>query len=574
MKSIVFLVVLMAAMCNTMSMLAQQNATDSTQHFTLKPDSLGAIQHVSNGYDSLLKTDDLLQAGKLSRYSDSLKILTWGDSMRMKVNSHFAKGKALANPKFLKGHSPDSLEKLALSTNKYKRKTDSLLKVTDPSSRLYGVLKKQQDSLKSVKIPGSKYVRKAEKAAQKQQKMLSEVTTKQTELHQKVTGRYNKWESGLRSKLKLDSFGIKGTGGLPGLKQLNATGTTPNVPGIKSPGGQSLPGMPKMPALNTADFSNLGLSKDLSSIGGNMSIPSTAQLGQWEKNIPGLGNNPLKDVSQKMAGANAMLKDPSKSAENALSQVGDVQTLNKEIASAEKLKSSNEAMQIADKMKNSESMQAEIKKQAVNHFAGKEDVLKKSMDEMAKYKKKYHSLNSLADAKKMKWWQPVNGLKGKPFRERFHPGVNLGYSTRKDTLNLDFYPNVSYQISGRFDIGAGALYRVHINTKNVAFDQASPVWGLTAFTTFKLFKSTLFRLETDAVNSPLPKSSADAPADRTWRWQLIMGIQNNFKISKTVTGNMQMLYNFDKNLKDGFPERLMVRVGVSFNLKKRVVISK
>ncbi len=525
-----------------------------------------AQQHVADSTEQKivsLPNDSLLQAVSVSRYTDSLKILTWGDSMRMKVNTHFAK---LRNAE----HAPDSLEKLALSVNRHKRKTDSLLKAADPRSSIYQSLKKRQDSLKNIKIPGSKYVRKAEKVAQKQQKMIGEVNTKQSELQQKVTGRYNKWQNGMRSKLKLDSFGIKGSPSLPGAKQLNTGNPAAKLPGVKTPGmNQSMPGIPGMPALNTGDFSSLGLSKELSGIGGKLSVPSMTQLGQWEKNIPGLSNNPLKDASQKLSGASTMLKDPGKSAEGALSQVGDVQTLNKEIASAEKLKNSNEAMQIANNMKSPESMQAEMKKQAVNHFAGKEDVLKKSMDEMAKYKKKYHSLNSLADAKKMKWWQPVNGLKGKPFRERIHPGINLGYSTRGDTLNLDFYPNIFYQISGRFDLGAGALYRVHVNTKSVAVDQTAPVWGITAFTTFKMFKSTLFRLETDAVNSPQPKSSVDSPAGRTWRWQLIMGVQNNFKISKTVTGNMQMLYNFDKSLKDGFPERLMLRIGVAFNLKRK-----
>ncbi|MEJ0057956.1 MAG: hypothetical protein WDN75_21305 [Bacteroidota bacterium] len=103
----------------------------------------------------------------------------------------------------------------------------------------------------------------------------------------------------------------------------------------------------------------------------------------------------------------------------------------------------------------------------------------------------------------------------------------------------------------------------------MSFDQSNPVWGLNGFTTFKLFKSTLFRLETDAVNSPVPSGSNDVTVRRTWRWQLIMGIQNNFKISKSLRGNMQMLYNFDKKLKDGFPERLMLRAGVQFDLKKR-----
>ncbi len=542
-------------------------ATASVAQKDIKRSSLEILSYgdsVHGFQNSDIERENPFNAGNLSRHSDSLKILTWGDSMRMKVNSHFAKLKGVA-------YSPDSLEKVTSKINRQKHKTDSLLKVTDPSSKLFQSLKSRQDSLKKIKLPSAKYVRKAEKAAQKQQKMLGEVSAKQSELQGKVARRYTKWESSIHSKLKLDSFGIKGTTGLSGMKQLNTGATTPNMPAIKTPGlSQNIPGMPSMPSLNTGDFKSLGLSKELSGIGGNLSIPSTTQLGQWEKSIPGLSNNPLTDANNKIAGASAMLKDPSKSAESAVSQIGDVQKLNKEIASADKLKNNNEAMQIAGQMKDSESMQSEIKKQAVNHFAGKEDVLKKSMDEMAKYKKKYHSLNSLADAKKMKWWQPINGLKGKPLIERFHPGVNLGYNSRADTLNLDFFPSVSYQVSGRFDFGAGALYRVHINTKSVTMDQSAPVWGLMAFTTFKMFKSTFFRLETDAVNSPVPKQSADAPVERDWRWQLIMGIQNNFKISRSVTGNMQMLYNFDKNLKDGFPERLMLRVGVSFNLRKKV----
>jgi hypothetical protein len=509
--------------------------------------------------------DSLLAAAKFNRFSDSLKIRTWGDSMRTKINAPFTKSRAALS------HSPDSLEKMTLKASAVKRKTDSLIKVTDPSSKAFAWLKSRQDSLKKLKLPTTRYTRQMDKAAQKQQKMLTELNAKQNELEKKVSGRYTKWENSVRSRLKLDSFGIKGTGNIPGLKQLNAPPAGTQLPGVKMPGlNQSFPsGLPKMPNLHTGDFSSLGLSKELSGIGGNLSVPSMGQLSQWEKSIPGLSNNPIKNVSQQISGAGAMLKDPSKAAENAVGQIGGVQTLNKEVAAANNLKAGNDALKIADGMKDTNAMKAEAQKQAVNHFAGKEEVLKKSMDAMAKYKKKYHSLNSLADAKKMKWWQPVNGLKGKPFRERIHPGINLGYSTRKDTVNLDFYPNVSYQISGRFEAGFGGLYRVHINTKSVAVDQRQPVWGLTGFTTFKLFKSTHFRLETDAVSSMTPSGSNDGTLQRSWRWQIITGIQNNFKISKSVTGNVQMLYNFDKSLKDGFPERLMGRMGVAFNFRKK-----
>ncbi len=52
-----------------------------------------------------------------------------------------------------------------------------------------------------------------------------------------------------------------------------------------------------------------------------------------------------------------------------------------------------------------------------------------------------------------------------------------------------------------------------------------------------------------------------------WRWSFYTGIQTNFKISKKWTGNVQMLYNFDSSLKDGFPEKMAARVGVQYNLK-------
>jgi hypothetical protein len=530
---------------------AQQMQTDSIKTFNVA---------ATDDYDSLLA------AAKFNRFSDSLKILTWGDSMRTKINASFTKSRAALS------HSPDSLEKMTLKASAVKRKTDSLIKVTDPSSKAFAWLKSRQDSLKKVNLPTTRYTRQMDKAAQKQQKMLTELNAKQNELEKKVSGRYTRWENSVRSRLKLDSFGIKGTGNIPGLKQLNAPPAGTQLPGVKMPGlNQGFPsGLPKIPNLNTGDFSSLGLSKELSGIGGNLSVPSMGQLSQWEKIIPGLSNNPIKNVSQQISAAGAILKDPSKAAENAVGQIGDVQTLNKEVAAANNLKAGNDALKITDGMKDTNAMKAEAQKQAVNHFAGKEEVLKKSMDAMAKYKKKYHSLNSLADAKKMKWWQPVNGLKGKPFRERIHPGINLGYSTRKDTVNLDFYPNVSYQVSGRFEAGLGGLYRVHINTKSVAVDQRQLVWGLTAFTTFKLFKSTYFRLETDAVSSMTPSGSNDGTLQRSWRWQMITGIQNNFKISKSMTGNVQMLYNFDKSLKDGFPERLMVRMGVAYTFKKKV----
>ena len=248
-----------------------------------------------------------------------------------------------------------------------------------------------------------------------------------------------------------------------------------------------------------------------------------------------------------------------------------MKALNQEVSGAEKLMKGNEAVQAADKMKDPKALQAEVKEkgieQAVNHFAGQEETLKKSMGEISKYKAKYKSLGSLSEVKKK--WQPVNSLKGVPFRERFHPGLYAGFQSAKDTIHVDFYPNAAYQISGRLEVGIGGIYRVTWMNKTSSVDQHNPVWGLASFSTVRLFKSTRFRAELNTTSNPLPINKVEDHVGRAWRWQFFAGIQNNFKISKSIDANVQLLYNFDKKLKDAFPEKLSVRIGIQYKLAKK-----
>ena len=470
--------------------------------------------------------DSLHEYTNLNRFKDSLKIITWADSMTMKVNTHFAKDQRYLSQKI------DSLEHLKIPTARYQQKVDSLVGKKDA--------------------------------------LVAEINSKQKSLEQKVTHRYTEWEKSTRSKLKLDSMGIKAGVRIPGMKDLSKDiGKIPGVPrGQPNLGQQNISGS-ALPALNSKDFSDLGLSKDLAGVGGKTSLPSTSQLNQWEQNISGL-TDPIKNVKGKLSEAGAMAKDPSKAAENAMGQIKEVNELNGQISKSGKLMKDNEALQLADKMKNPEAMQAEIKEkgfsQVVNHFAGQEEALKKSMDEVSKYKTKYKSLGSLSDAKKK--WQPVNSLRDISFRERFHPGINFGLLNRKDTVSIDFYPNAAYQISGRFEVGAGAMYRVRVLEKTREVDQHNPVWGLNSFTTIRLFKSTRLRVELDGTSNPLPQDVEDASA-RVWRWRLVAGIQNNFRVSKSIEANVQMLYNFDKKLKDAFPDKILLRIGIQYRLTKK-----
>lgn len=109
------------------------------------------------------------------------------------------------------------------------------------------------------------------------------------------------------------------------------------------------------------------------------------------------------------------------------------------------------------------------------------------------------------------------------------------------------------------------VYRLRESTKTWQFDQANPVWGFNMFGTFKTFKAVRFRLETDAASYP-KFGGVGEPIERKWRWTWLTGVQTEFKISQYFTGNVQMLYNFDKSLTAGFPEQLVLRFGVQYRL--------
>ena len=93
------------------------------------------------------------------------------------------------------------------------------------------------------------------------------------------------------------------------------------------------------------------------------------------------------------------------------------------------------------------------------------------------------------------------------------------------------------------------------------------------FGVLKIFQSVFLRMEVDGASYPA-YSKADAVSYRDWRWTFLLGIQTQFKLGKQFTGNIQMLYDFDKSLKDVFPDRLSLRFGVQYKLKVKKVEKK
>jgi hypothetical protein len=473
------------------------------------------------------KIDSVKNIGNFNRHLDSLKVVGWADSLRTSVVSYFSS-----------------------KQNAIYKQVDSLLVRNQPTH----LLQSKTDSL-----------------SRKQELLLGEIGQKQSQLQQKLNARFQKWSGKLDSlKLKTPNVNAK----LPGMdnasSQLNSLSSKiPNVPtaNMKLLGAtQQIPNA-QLPGLNTADFASLNLSKDLSGVGGKLSVPSADQLNLWDKQIKGV-TEPLGDVKSKMGDLNTALKDPGKAAEEASKQLKEVSTLSKEMRDADKLLKENEAMKTAEMMKDPNAMKEELAEKAVDHFAGKEQELKQAMEQMAKYKKKLPSLESLDQLPK-RLWIPRNSLKGKPFRERVRFGGNIGFQNRRDTLWVDIFPNVSYKLTGSIELGTGFNYRLKWNTKKKSFEQRDPAWGFNLFGTFKTYKSVRMRVEADAFNTSRTGSVGES-TQRQWRWTWLLGMQTNFNVSKNCTGSVQMLYNFDKAITAGFPEQLVLRVGIQWKLADKV----
>ncbi|MBL7851123.1 MAG: hypothetical protein JNN04_09490 [Cyclobacteriaceae bacterium] len=416
-----------------------------------------------------------------------------------------------------------------------------------------GQVNRRADSLVRAGAPTTKIIAYKDSLSQKGKGLLNEINAQQSGLQSKLSTRYDNWLTSARKKYKLDSMSVKA----PALPSASLPGI-PNQPNLSVPQVPALESSP-IPTLNSSDFVALPLSPELKQVAGDFTIPTDTQLKSLDSQLPNT-NDLVKPYASQLGEVKNSLKDPGKTAETQVSQLAETQGITSQADAINQLKD-NEAMQVAEQMKGADSAEA-LLPAAVDHFAGKEVVLQQAMDQMAKYKDKYRSLPSIADVKKT-WW-PRNSLKGVPFRDRIRIGMNLGFRSVTDTLLLDFFPNASYRISGRFEAGMGFLYRVRVNTREFSFSQQNPVWGWNTFVVVKTFKSVFLRVEMDGTS--YSRTRTDNASYRDWRWSFLSGIQTNFRIATQWTGNVQMLYNFDNQLKDGFPEKLSVRLGVQYKL--------
>jgi hypothetical protein len=210
------------------------------------------------------------------------------------------------------------------------------------------------------------------------------------------------------------------------------------------------------------------------------------------------------------------------------------------------------------------------KQEAMNHFAGKEQVLQAAMEKVSKYKQKYSSLQSIHDLPKRR----PNEMRGKPFRERLVPGIAFQIQRKSNDLLVDFNVYAGYRFTGKFTSGLGWNQRVAYNSKSNDFNPHARVFGPRTFAEYNLFKGICPRVEFEFMNTFVPKALfAPATTDvgnREWVWTAFAGLKKDYRFLKKVKGTTMVMFNVYNPLhRSPYADVMNVRFGFEFPQKKK-----
>jgi hypothetical protein len=204
---------------------------------------------------------------------------------------------------------------------------------------------------------------------------------------------------------------------------------------------------------------------------------------------------------------------------------------------------------------------------AIDHFAGKEAVIQQAMDKMSKYKEKYSSATSIKDLPDKR----PNPMKEKPFIERVVPGITLQFQSNQDFL-MDLNLSAGYRFTDHITAGVGWNQRWAYTIDAKEFNAEARIYGVRSYGEYNFKKGFALRTDVECMNT-LVTENPNAISDvghREWVWTVFSGLKQEYRISKTLRGNVQVMYNlFDPHHKSPYTNRLNVRMGFEFVLKKK-----
>ncbi len=213
----------------------------------------------------------------------------------------------------------------------------------------------------------------------------------------------------------------------------------------------------------------------------------------------------------------------------------------------------------------------QVQSVAVDHFAGKQEVLQAAMDKLAKYKTKYESLPSIDNLPK----RFFSDMKGKPFRDRIVPGVQFQFLGKQGNLLVDFNAYAGFRLTSKLTSGMGWNQRVAYNTRLDEFNAKARIFGPRAFAEYNLPKGFMPRMEVEVMNSAIPPFSSTVAVDsrsREWVVSSFIGMKKEYRFIKNVRGTTTVMLNaFHPRNKNLYGDIVNVRFGFEFPMKKKIV---
>jgi hypothetical protein len=396
------------------------------------------------------------------------------------------------------------------------------------------------DSLERLKLPTKSLSGKVDSLVNEKQNMQNEFKSNLELLKSKTLGKIDKLE--MTPGMETSVAELKTKVGNVSVSNINVEGSLGNI--VTSP-------LPDVPTL-------------------------TNPLGSIDE-IDGLSDlsNPLKDITQLTNQVNGISEDVgrvenltdvdklSEIAEQQASKLDGVQELQKQSAIADQYQ--GQLTNLNDPKEVKKQAEQLIRKQAINHFAGKEEQLKSAMEKFSKYKRSYTDVPSINDLPK----RPPNAMKGKPFIERLVPGLSFQFQNKSAWL-VDVNPYAGYRISGRFIPGLGWNQRFAYDKHNSGFISEKRIFGPRVFVDTKLLKGFTAHLEGEFMNTLVPSGTitGELTPKRTWAKSIQIGLKKEYTIYKNLQGTVLLQYNFvNEYFKTPYVDRLNSRMGFEYRLK-------
>jgi hypothetical protein len=532
------------------------------------------IDSIANRIDSL----------KIPHTQQTDSIKNWADQKSDSVNKLSQKATYLFDSlhpsKRLGGYTKriDSTQqalqkRLGKVKSKLQARVDSLKTLKLPTDKVEAQIKNLQgtiDSLSSTKP--IKDLKKAEAKLNELQSKYSEKVNKlETSVNEKVEGiqtklneNLNELSNGQVSGVNVDKLKLPDSK----LPELSNNTKLPSIPNANVPGlpNSTLPGA-KVPAnaLPTASVPNAGANnvKITGVQNPNLSIPSMdgvtniqSKVGELSK-LTSEGNKYSKEIKNISKG------DLEKSKE--LQALAESQVSTK-AAAIEKYKET--AAKYRDTAAMKKELEVKAKDIALDKLAGQQKKVDEAIASLNKQKAKYGSIQSINDIHKRRY----NPMRDRTFRERLLPGVSVQVQSGNNLL-VDMNPYIGYRLTERWIVGIGWSERIASNlAKNQYFIGQDHVYGLRSFVQFKVGSKLTLRGEVEQMNTFIKQLSNQPldPRKRDWVWSYFVGIKQDFKISKKIYGNAQVLYNlYDPQRQSPYADRLNIRFGFEFPHKKR-----